>query len=85
MNLTRRRFLQAGSAGVGISALNLAAFPAFADSFNQCKNGYRAVVGIDLAGGNDGYNMLIPTAANANSQYRALRGNLALDETTCIY
>ncbi len=85
MNLTRRRFLQAGSAGVGISALNLAAFPAFADSFNQCKNGYRAVVGIDLAGGNDGYNMLIPTAANANSQYRALRGNLALDETTCIH
>ncbi|MGR5275775.1 DUF1501 domain-containing protein [Vibrio rotiferianus] len=85
MNLTRRRFLQASSAGVGISALNLTAFPAFADSFNQCQSGYRAVVGIDLAGGNDGYNMLIPTAANANSQYRALRGNLALDETSCIY
>ncbi|WP_045494711.1 DUF1501 domain-containing protein [Vibrio hyugaensis] len=85
MNLTRRRFLQAGSAGVGISALNLAAFPAFADSFNQCKNGYRAVVGIDLAGGNDGYNMLIPTAATANAQYRALRGNLALDDSACIH
>ncbi|GAB7226710.1 DUF1501 domain-containing protein [Vibrio rotiferianus] len=85
MNLTRRRFLQASSAGVGISALNLTAFPAFADSFNQCQSGYRAVVGIDLAGGNDGYNMLIPTASNANSQYRALRGNLALDETSCIY
>ncbi|ASI94616.1 DUF1501 domain-containing protein [Vibrio rotiferianus] len=85
MNLTRRRFLQASSAGLGISALNLTALPAFADSFNQCQSGYRAVVGIDLAGGNDGYNMLIPTAANANSQYRALRGNLALDETSCIY
>ncbi|WP_045397653.1 DUF1501 domain-containing protein [Vibrio hyugaensis] len=85
MNLTRRRFLQAGTAGVGISALNLAAFPAFANSFNQCQNGYRAIVGIDLAGGNDGYNMLIPTAATANAQYRALRGNLALDDSACIH
>ncbi len=49
------------------------------------QNGYRAVVGIDLAGGNDGYNMLLPTAAPANSQYRALRGSLALDETSCIH
>lgn len=85
MNLTRRRFLQAGTAGVGISALNLAAFPAFANSFNQCQNGYRAIVGIDLAGGNDGYNMLIPTAATAKAQYRALRGNLALDDSACIH
>ncbi|AUI87646.1 twin-arginine translocation pathway signal protein [Vibrio azureus] len=84
MNLTRRRFLQAGTAGAGISAINLSAFPALANSFNQCTPGYRAVVGIDLAGGNDGYNMLIPTTENAHNQYRTLRGKLALPSEQCL-
>lgn len=39
---------------------------------------YKALVCIFQAGGNDSFNMLIPTAASEYSQYQAVRGNLAL-------
>ena len=45
---------------------------------------YKAVVCIFLFGGNDAYNMLIPTSTNANSgysRYQSIRGNLAVSNT----
>ncbi len=42
---------------------------------------YKALVCIFQAGGNDSFNMLIPTAADEYSQYQSVRGNLALPIT----
>ncbi|WEM45357.1 DUF1501 domain-containing protein (plasmid) [Photobacterium sp. DA100] len=84
MKLTRRRFLQMGAAGTGVAALNLSAFPALASNLASCDGGYKAIVGIDLAGGNDGYNMLVPTESSAYTQYQTLRDYLAIDKSSTI-
>jgi len=44
---------------------------------------YRALVCINLAGGNDGYNMLVPSDSARYSAYQAARGNLALSLSSC--
>ena len=41
--------------------------------------GYRALVCLYLDGGNDSYNMLVPTGTSEYSNYSAVRGNLALN------
>ena len=41
--------------------------------------GHRALVCILLAGGNDSFNMLVPTEPNQYTAYKDARGNLALD------
>lgn len=44
--------------------------------------GYKAMVCLFLHGGNDSYNMLVPTDPDEYAGYQAARGNLALDSTT---
>lgn len=45
---------------------------------------YRALVCILLAGGNDSYNMLVPTEASEYADYAAIRGDLALAQSALL-
>ncbi|MBI3886964.1 MAG: DUF1501 domain-containing protein [Opitutae bacterium] len=45
---------------------------------------YKALVCLFLAGGNDSFNMLVPTTAGEYSAYAAARGNLALARDTLL-
>lgn len=42
-------------------------------------NGYKAIVCILQAGGNDSYNMLIPTDSSRNADYNTIRTNMAIN------
>lgn len=64
---------------INLRALNAAAID---DSTVQAANDYKALVCISLNGGNDSFNMLIPTAPAEYSAYQATRGNLALASNT---
>ena len=91
--ITRRRFLgQASCAAVGSTALlstllnlrlanSLAAqsAPPAGDA-----DDYRALVCLFLAGGNDSFNMLVPTSAGEYEAYAQARGNLALARTSLL-
>ncbi len=88
-NISRRSFLgKASCAAVGsvslfTGLLNLKAtgmLAANSHRMNLCPQGdYKALVCILLAGGNDSYNMLVPTEAQAYQHYRSTRSNQALD------
>lgn len=45
----------------------------------QTAPGYRALVCVLLAGGNDSYNLLVPTDTDQHAEYQAIRSDLALD------
>lgn len=84
-NISRRKFIgRTSCAAVGYttlfsSLLNLKAFEAAAvgNSSLLPVNGYKALVCLMLGGGNDSYNMLIPTGAGY-SDYAITRSNLAI-------
>lgn len=59
-------------AGVGLSAVD--ALPAEATAADP----YRALVCVFLFGGNDGFNLLVPTDASGYGAYAQARGNLAV-------
>lgn len=82
--VSRRRFLQGGAASLGFSAFSLAPSSALASAFDSCGQVNQAIVGIDLAGGNDGFNMLIPSKGEAYEDYQLLRSELAISPDTCI-
>ncbi len=74
MQLTRRSFLRfAGATASGAALATLARGTAAAAS----TSGYRAMVGIYLFGGNDGWNMLVPNGSGYGS-YAEARGVVAL-------
>lgn len=80
IKLSRRRFLQSTAA---LSAATLSA-PALASPQMNAIDGYKALVVIFLHGGNDAYNMIVPTSANAYADYHAARPKLCLTETEII-
>jgi len=57
--------------------LNLKALNA-ACSVNYNFNDYKALVCVMLSGGNDSYNMLMPTLQNTYNEYESIRANLAI-------
>lgn len=75
LSLSRRSFgkLVAGTTA-GAACLQLGRSAAFATS----SSSYRAMVGIFLAGGNDGWNMIVPSDAPRYSAYQSARGTVAL-------
>ncbi|QIA64941.1 DUF1501 domain-containing protein [Vibrio astriarenae] len=83
MKLSRRTFMQSGAASFGVGALSLSPFSAVAD-WHQCGQSFKAVVGIDLAGGNDGFNMFVPASGDSATQYKTIRQSLALDSANSI-
>ena len=79
--LTRRRFV-INSSAIGAS---LVASPMIMGSSSLSNaSGYRALVCINLAGGNDSFNMLVPSDASQYSAYSDARGNLALNRSNLL-
>lgn len=75
--LTRRRFLS-NSCALGVASAVAPLVPAAAAIPESALPGYRAAVCILLAGGNDSFNMLVPTDRAQYGAYQVARGNLAL-------
>ncbi len=81
--LTRRSFLH-NSGAIGVASA-VAPMLVMADPVPQSAlPGYRAAVCILLAGGNDSFNMLVPTDRAQNIAYQLARGNLALGSKSLL-
>lgn len=85
--LSRRRFLGVapcaaiGSTTILSSILNLGTANSLAAMSTPSNgNGYKALVCILLAGGNDSFNMLVPRNGSNYTQYANTRSNLALPQ-----
>jgi len=50
----------------------------------QSAPGYRALVCVLLAGGNDSYNMLVPADNDQFAEYASIRSDLALDQNSLL-
>ncbi|QSQ24401.1 DUF1501 domain-containing protein [Pyxidicoccus parkwayensis] len=84
MTLSRRKFLQGASTGLGVlaAASTLPSWLGRADAATLGGYaGYRATVCVFLLGGNDGNNVIVPLGAGPYAQYLAARPNLGLDST----
>ncbi len=85
--MDRRKFLKYAGCGAMSSAtmmssiLNLRAMNAasIAHSAVYGANDYKAIVCLSLNGGNDSYNMLIPTDTDEYNDYAVVRSNLAIE------
>ncbi len=75
MKLTRRTFLKGGVAS-GASLL-LPAVSGINTAYGSTEN-FKALICIFLHGGNDAYNMVIPTSSQQYSQYQSIRPNIAI-------
>ncbi|MBA4137908.1 MAG: hypothetical protein C0518_11370 [Opitutus sp.] len=86
--ISRRQFLgQASCAGVGGTALFstlLSLRLANSLAAQTVPTDYKALVCLFLAGGNDSFNMLVPTTSAEYTAYAAARGNLALARDTLL-
>ncbi len=84
--LTRRHFLSRSCAfGAAVtSAATVGQLGLIREAAAQQAPGYRALVCILLAGGNDSYNMLVPRGAAQYQQYAAIRSDLALPANDLI-
>jgi uncharacterized protein (DUF1501 family) len=88
--LNRRQFLgQASCAAVGSSALfstllTLRLANSLAAQTVPSGGDYRALVCLFLSGGNDSFNMLVPTTTGEYEAYAKVRGNLALARDTLL-
>ncbi|MDA7501929.1 DUF1501 domain-containing protein [Chitinophagales bacterium] len=92
---TRREFLgtfSAGCASLGVTSLlsgitNMGLISAAASAnapFIPSINDYKALVCVMLNGGNDSFNMLVPSGASEYAQYAAARTELALDQADLL-
>lgn len=76
---SRRDLLRMASrgtvAGAAISSLGAAGL---LEAATRTAGGYKALVVLYLAGGNDSFNMVVPTNASAYDDYEAARQNLAV-------
>ena len=78
---SRRKFLTHGCS-LGVASATPVVEPAQpgtrAQGGCQGAHDYRALVCVLLAGGNDSWNMVVPTDTDQHSQYQAIRSDLAL-------
>lgn len=89
---SRRRFIkQSSCAAIGSTTLlntliNLKSMNAAAISNSAVSLGgdYKAMVCLLLSGGNDSFNMLIPTETNAYNQYATTRSNMAIPQADIL-
>ena len=88
--LSRREFIgQASCAGVGTTALfstllSLRLANSLAAQSTPPTGDYKALVCLFLSGGNDSFNMLVPTTSAEYTAYANVRGNLALPRDTLL-
>lgn len=89
-DLTRREFIgQASCAGVGATALfstllSLRLANSLAAQSAPPTSDYKALVCLFLSGGNDSFNMLVPTTTGEYDAYARIRGNLALPASSLL-
>ncbi|MEL7535871.1 MAG: DUF1501 domain-containing protein [Pseudomonadota bacterium] len=85
--LNRRRFL-GHSCALGVTGATLGTtlgqLVLAREAVAQQAGDYRALVCILLAGGNDSYNMLVPTGTAQYNEYSAIRSDLALPANDLI-
>ncbi|MGN6580527.1 MAG: DUF1501 domain-containing protein [Bordetella sp.] len=77
--MNRRHFLRAGAASLGIAALR----PALASAANRSPDYARLLILVELKGGNDGLNTVIPYAAPRYAQLRPTIG-IARDQVIAL-
>ena len=88
--INRRNFLNTLScAGIGYatlynSILNLKGINALANANSALDPEYKAIVCILLSGGNDSFNMLVPTSTAEYDTYKVSRSNLALNRSDLL-
>lgn len=83
--LSRRDILRIGATTLTTSTV-LGRFggPLVAHAANPYVTGYKALVCINLLGGNQGFNMVVPTTMSAYGTYAASRTNLAIAQNTLL-
>jgi uncharacterized protein (DUF1501 family) len=85
--MTRRGFLS-HSCSLGIASATVAStvlqLGLARTAAAQSAPGYRAMVCILLAGGNDSYNMLVPTDNDQFGEYKSIRADLALQQSELL-
>ena len=83
---SRRKFmgslpcLALGTSTLYNSLINLKAMNAIMGSTSIAGDDYKALVCVQLSGGNDSYNMLIPRGNTEYAEYAAVRSNLAVPQ-----
>ncbi|WP_052772129.1 DUF1501 domain-containing protein [Vibrio mexicanus] len=85
MKVSRRSFLKGSLSAAGVTALNFTSPMAHA-FYNDCGSDkpQKALVGINLGGGNDGFNCFIPTRNEQYDDYKELRTSLAFEESDLL-
>ncbi len=74
---SRRQFLKSMlSSAAGVSLLSSSQLAFQSKSFASSVNDYKALVGVFLYGGNDGFNMLVPLQNETLSNYQQVRTHL---------
>ena len=87
---SRREFLLdamailGGGAGVAATVASLGGFGHSAAARASSASGYRALVCIYLAGGNDSFNLLVPTDNAGHATYATARQNLAIAQGSLL-
>jgi len=85
--MTRRRFLS-HSCSLGIASATVTStmlsLGMARTAAAQSAPGYRALVCVLLAGGNDSYNMLVPTDNDQFAEYNSIRADLALPQSELL-
>lgn len=87
MAINRRSFLThscAAGATWATAASSVLSLGAMRNASAQMAGDYRAMVCILLAGGNDSYNMLVPSDTAQHGAYSAIRSDLALPRETLL-
>ena len=77
-NPQRRGFLKLSAGLASLGAMSLGMGLNMREAFASPVNDYKALVCVDLFGGNDGNNVIVPMDSTRYSQYQAIRGSLAL-------
>lgn len=83
MKLSRRKFLQSSAALSATSSLPFAlTIPRTALAFGN--DGYRAIVCIELTGGNDSANMVVPLSGEYHDAYKSKRPAIAFSQSELL-
>lgn len=89
-NFSRRSFIKQGSCkamsslGLLSSLLNLRMMSNAASETTDTSEKPKALICLFLNGGNDSYNMLVPSSPTEHGNYQALRANLALTQNSLL-
>jgi uncharacterized protein (DUF1501 family) len=82
--ISRRDALCAGAAVIASADVFGGLGTKRAIAANPYVSGYKALVCVNLSGGNNAFNMIVPTTPAAYATYQASRTNLAIDSTTLL-